>query len=121
MLLWFIWTILVAAVAYWMGLNKGQAEPKRKINELPNEVDDEAANKQLLEVLERIFWRYKMERRGKRFLIFDPKTGRQLAFVSVSSRIKRNSGSSVEGVQILVYKEVPTESQIRSDLSAILW
>jgi hypothetical protein len=104
-----------------MGFNKGQTEPKNKVKELPSEVDNEAANKQLLEVLERIFWRYKMERRGKRFLIFDPKTGRQLAFVSVSSRIKRNSASSVEGMQILVYKEVPTESQIRSDLSAIVW
>lgn len=122
--------IFIAAVAgagwvsFRMGFDAGTKEGYRqglrervrqKTQHLPTDADE------LAEVMGRIFWRERVERAGDSFTVFEAKTGRELARVKVSRKVQRRNVSKIDGVLVLTYPQPPSESEVRSDLSALLW
>lgn len=112
------------AAGWFFGYNRGvekgaagRARPTRQVVEEFGEAD----LADLGEIMKTIFWKFTLERTDRRFVVFDPKTGKKLAFVSVSKKLSRKSKNTVDGVLVVTYPHMPSESEIRSDLSNLLW
>lgn len=112
------------AAGWFFGHNRGlKQSTARSVRPTPAMIeefsDDDLAD--LGKIMKTIFWTFKLEQQHRRFVVFDAKTSQKLALVSVSKKLSRKSKNTIDGVLVITYPTMPSESDIRSDLSNLLW
>ncbi len=120
--------VIICLAAYALGIDKGRRmfTSQNQDNDEPNQKPEFAkpTRKELQaleETLKTIFWRNQIQIKNNSFLIFHEKTQQLMATVRISKTARRKYKSMIDGTISMTYTGVPSESEIRSDLSKLFW